>query len=80
MTPQADPSKTKLIRFPEVIERTSKSRAAIYAAMNRGRFPKTVKLGRKSVAFLEHEIDAWIAEHIAQRDAHEATRQQSVAA
>lgn len=70
------PAKTKLIRFPEVIERTSKSRAA----MNRGRFPRPVKLGRKSVAFLEHEIDAWIAEHIAHRDARETTRQQTVAA
>jgi prophage regulatory protein len=57
--------KERLIRFPEVMKRTSKSRAGIYAAINRGDFPKSVKLGPKSVAFIESEIDAWIADLMA---------------
>ena len=66
------PTKTKLIRFPEVIQRTSKSRAGIYAAMKRGRFPRPVKLGSKSVAFVESEIEEWISWHITERDSRVA--------
>ena len=61
-------SKERLIRFPEAIRRTSKSRAGIYAAINRGDFPKPVKLGPKSVAFVEAEVDAWIADLMESRD------------
>lgn len=50
----------RLIRFPEVMERTSKSRASIYVDIDRGIFPKPVKLGPRSVAFFEDEIDAWL--------------------
>jgi prophage regulatory protein len=64
-TPQALP---RLIRFKEVIQRTGRSRAAIYQAMEHSDFPKTVKLGPKSVAFVESEIDDWIASRIAKRD------------
>jgi prophage regulatory protein len=60
--------KARLIRFKEVINRTSKSRASIYTAMKAGRFPTTIKLGPKSVAFIEHEIDAWIDERTEARD------------
>jgi prophage regulatory protein len=60
--------KERLIRFPETCKRTSKSRAGIYAAINRGDFPKPVKLGPKSVAFVEAEVDAWIADLMASRD------------
>ena len=67
-----EPTKTKFIRFPEVIDRTSKSRAAIYALMDRGEFPRPVKLGSKSVAFIEHEVDAWIHRLVAKRDQAQA--------
>ena len=60
--------KERLIRFPETIKRTSKSRAGIYAAIARGDFPKPVKLGPKSVAFVESEIDAWIESLRSDRD------------
>lgn len=62
----------RLIRLPEVIRRTSKSRSAIYAAMARGEFPRQVKLGPLSAAWVEAEVDAWVAEMIATRDANQA--------
>ncbi|MGU5651613.1 helix-turn-helix transcriptional regulator [Aeromonas hydrophila] len=31
-------------------------------------FPKTVRLGARSVAFIESEIDAWMVERIATRN------------
>ena len=58
----------RLIRLPEVIRRTSKSRSAIYAAMAQGQFPKQVKLGPLSAAWVETEIDAWIKQMMASRD------------
>jgi prophage regulatory protein len=60
-------SKPRLIRFNEVIKRTSKSRAAIYVQMNGGEFPKPVRLGPKSVAFVESEINEWIEARLASR-------------
>ena len=44
-TEQTPKTLPRLIRFPEVMDRTSKSRAGIYEAMKRGEFPKPVKLG-----------------------------------
>jgi prophage regulatory protein len=66
------PTKARLIRFPEVVKRTGKSRSAIYVAMGKGRFPKPVNLGPKSVAFIESEIDLWIEEVTAARDTQAA--------
>jgi prophage regulatory protein len=33
-----------------------------------GKFPKPIPLGKQRVAFLESEIDDWIAERAAERD------------
>jgi prophage regulatory protein len=33
-----------------------------------GKFPKRVKIGANSVAWIESEIDAWVDEKIAARD------------
>ncbi len=38
-----------------------------YAHLN---FPKPVRLGKNSVAFIEAEIDAWMESRIAERDEH----------
>jgi prophage regulatory protein len=64
--------KARLIRFKEVINRTGKSRASIYTAMKEGQFPTTIKLGPKSVAFIEHEIDDWIDAQTEARDTRES--------
>ena len=61
------PPKTRLLRFNEVIERTGKSRSAIYVLVNKGEFPTPVRLGAKSVAFVESEIEAWIEARLADR-------------
>lgn len=58
----------RLLRFPVVMALTGKSRSGIYDAISRGKFPKPVKLGTRSVAFLASEIDAWIEGLTAARD------------
>jgi prophage regulatory protein len=56
------------LRRPLVEERTGLCCSVIYDQMAAGTFPKPVRLGPQSVGWLEHEIEAWIAERIAERD------------
>lgn len=43
-------------------------KSTLFLYIQQGRFPKPVKIGRAS-AWIESEVDAWIAERIAERDA-----------
>ena len=45
------------------------SKAQIYRKIRAGEFPRPVRLGTNRVAFVESEIDAWLASKIVQRDA-----------
>lgn len=59
-----------LSRLSEVMARTAMSRSAIYAEMERGTFPKPIKLlGARANAWLSDEIDKWIEARVAARDA-----------
>jgi prophage regulatory protein len=59
-----------LIRLPEVMKRTALSRSQIYDLMERGEFPRSVKItGARSVAWAESEIVGWIAALLAEREA-----------
>ncbi|MGQ0452870.1 helix-turn-helix transcriptional regulator [Bacillus sp. SS-TM] len=51
---------TRLIRLPEVLERTGYGKAWIYRLINDGKFPAPVKIGSRAIAFVESEIDTWI--------------------
>lgn len=61
----------QLIRLPEALARTGLSRSGLYAAVAAGTFPKPVKLGlnARAIAWPASEIDAWIADRIAEREA-----------
>jgi len=59
----------KLVRLPQVIERTSLKRSTIYEMMGNGSFPKPVKLNLRSNGWIEAEIDAWLDRRVAQREA-----------
>ena len=54
------------IRFPEVQRRTGYSKAWIYRLLKENRFPRPVKIGSRSIAFVENEIDEWINQRIAE--------------
>ena len=58
------PVTQKLIRLPEVRQRVPLSRSMIYLLVSRGEFPKPVSLGRRSVAWVEAEVEAWVAARI----------------
>ncbi|MBS0245503.1 MAG: AlpA family transcriptional regulator [Proteobacteria bacterium] len=62
----------RLLRLEAVREKTGKSTSDIYGEMKEGTFPKSVPIGKRSVAWLEAEIDDWIADKIAARDGGKA--------
>ncbi len=57
----------KFLRIEEVSDKVGLKRSAIYQLIKEGRFPRQVKLGRRSAVWVEAEIEAWIRELIEQR-------------
>lgn len=51
-----------LLKLPEVLKKTCRGRTAIYTDPT---FPKPIKVSTRSVAWIESEVDAWIAKRIA---------------
>ena len=62
----------RILRLKDVIDRTGLSRASIYEMIGRQppAFPKQIKLGVRSVGWLENEIDAWIENKILEANEH----------
>ena len=58
----------KILLLPQVEEATGESRSTIYKRISEGGFPKPVKLGAKSVGWVEDEIAAYNEARIAARD------------
>lgn len=61
-------SSERLLRCPDVLKRVGMCRSAMYAQIKAGTFPRPVPTGGNSVAWVESEIDQWIADRIAARD------------
>lgn len=59
-------SSEKLLRLAEVKGRTGYSRAWIYKLIEKNRFPKPIKIGPRSIAFVESEVEEWINQRIAE--------------
>ena len=53
-----------LLRIRNVLATTGLSRAGLYQRISEGCFPKQVKLGSRSVGWIESEISEWIAGRI----------------
>jgi prophage regulatory protein len=51
----------KLISLKSVLDRVPLSKSEIYRRIKAGTFPPQVKLGPNRVAFLEGDVDDWIA-------------------
>ena len=58
-----------LLRLPEVKRRTGWNATQIYEGMRGGTFPQSVPIGKRTVGWVEREIDELVAARIAQRDA-----------
>ena len=63
--------KMRILRKHEVLHRVGLSGMEIWRREKAGRFPRRVKLGPSSVGWVEAEIDAFLEELVAVRDAGE---------
>jgi prophage regulatory protein len=59
----------KILRMSELTEVVGLSRAWINKLVRDGAFPRPIKLGPRSRGFLCEEVDFWIAQRAAERDA-----------
>lgn len=58
---------TRILRLPDVQDRTGLSRTTIYRWRAEGRFPQAVPLGTRNVGWIESELEAWVRERMAER-------------
>lgn len=58
----------QVLRLPEVMRRTGKRRTSLLQAIQRGEFPKPIRLGARAIGFIQSEVDAWIDARMAERD------------
>ena len=63
----------RLIRRKEVQAKTGLGASSIYAMMKSGEFPQCLNLSERRVAWIESDIDKWIAERVATHRATSAT-------
>ncbi|AAS61876.1 putative transcriptional regulator [Yersinia pestis CO92] len=57
----------QLLRLRQVEQKTGLKRSQIYLYMKEGAFPRSIKIGPASVAWLESEIDEWINKKLSDR-------------
>lgn len=57
----------RFLKLNEVMNKTALSRSAIYRKMNDGRFPRSISLGDRAVAWIESEVDEWMESCLTRR-------------
>ncbi|MEJ2911867.1 helix-turn-helix transcriptional regulator [Pseudoalteromonas sp. C12FD-1] len=50
----------RILRLPEVKAKTGFGRSTIYTLMANGEFPSSIRIGARTVGWLESDIDQWI--------------------
>lgn len=53
-----------LLRLPDVMARTGLGKSSIWARSKAGTFPRPVKLGPRTTAWVASEVDQWLADMI----------------
>ena len=57
----------KILRLPIVSEKTGLPRSTIYLYIKERRFPQPIRLGLRSVGWIEQEIDDWLLQRLESR-------------
>ena len=69
MQNEKPPHERRLLRCPAVRTKAGfTANSTLYSAMELHGFPRPVKIGLRSVAWIEDEVDDWIRSRIAARD------------
>lgn len=56
----------RMLRLPDVVQKTGLSRSQIYRLVGLGSFPRQIQLGDRAAAWIEVEIERWLQERIDQ--------------
>lgn len=56
----------RLMRLPEVLRLTGMCRSALYEEMSRGRFPRSVKIGKRAASWSARAVRSWITDRVAE--------------
>ncbi len=51
---------TKVLRLKSVMEMTGMSRSSIYLYVEKGIFPKPIRLGPRAVGWILDEVESWL--------------------
>jgi len=65
--PAHPPVEHRILRLDEVQAKTGFKRAHLYALMQKGEFPKTVRLGVRAVGWNSVEVEQWVLERLARQ-------------
>lgn len=58
-----------------VLQRCAVSHSTLYRMIETGNFPSPIQIGKRRIAWVEHEIDEWIAQRICERDINDGGRE-----
>lgn len=70
----------RLLSMRDVLARLCISKSQLYRSVNAGEFPRPVPIGRHRVAFVEVEVESWIATRIEARDRGEGVHARHIRA
>ncbi|WP_043287083.1 helix-turn-helix transcriptional regulator [Paraburkholderia oxyphila] len=54
-------SASPLIRLPELEQLTHRCKGSIYNDMKAGRFPQSIKIGPRAIAWHRADVERWLA-------------------
>ncbi len=55
---------TRLLRLPQVIDRTGIKKTKLYELQKEGLFPMRIRITAHAVGWIEEEVDTWIADRV----------------
>ena len=58
----------RLLKRDDVVAYTQITVPTIYYLMDQGRFPRPIRVGKRSVRWVREEIDQWVNERTQERD------------
>ena len=67
----------RFVRAPESFNKCGLSKSRGWQLIKEGQFPKPIRIGPNSVAWLESELDEWIAARVAERDQTSSSDQET---
>lgn len=67
--PVAPVLRESLLRLPRVSEAVDLGASTIRTMVAEGEFPRPIRIGKRAVAWLQSDIDRWLADRAAERDA-----------